>query len=151
MKVQILARRLAAGAPRNRIFVIIEVGDPPLDSAFENVYRVEGHTAGFDEVCRIECANDSAQLSREVIEQISTSRLIIADLTGERPNCYYEAGFAHALGKPIIFCIRADDPVHFDLAAYDFIVWESEADLRRKLKARLAMFVDKTARISAVE
>jgi nucleoside 2-deoxyribosyltransferase len=100
-------------------------------------------------VCRIECADDSAQLSREIIEQISTSRLVIADLTGERPNCYYEAGFAHALGKPVIFCIRGGDPVHFDLAAYEFIVWETEADLRRQIKARLAVFLDRTARLSA--
>jgi hypothetical protein len=28
--------------------------------------------------------------------------------------------------------------VHFDLAAYEFIVWDTEADLRGRLKARLA-------------
>ena len=149
MNVQLLARRLASCAPRNRLLVIMQVGDPHLDAAFENVYSVEGHTAGFDEVCRIHCADDRAPLSRESVEQISTSRVVIADLTGERPNCYYEAGFAHALGKPVIFCVRNDDPVHFDLAAYEFIVWETEADLRRQIKARLAVFLDRTARLSA--
>jgi hypothetical protein len=39
--------------------------------------------------------------------------------------------------------------VHFDLAAYEFIVWDTEADLRGRLKAQLAVFVDRTKRIGA--
>ena len=53
------------------------------------------------------------------------------------PNCYYEAGFAQALGKPMIFCIHEKYKIHFDLATYRFIVWNSEAVLTRKLKVRL--------------
>ena len=132
-----LARELAAAPPRNRVFVIIKCEDPRLDEAFEQVYKPEGLAAGFEEVVRIDEAINSADLLRKVVSEIATSRLVIADLTGERPNCYYEAGFAHALGKPVVFGIHAEDDVHFDLAAFQFIVWNDLESLRAQLRERL--------------
>jgi len=43
-------------------------------------------------------------------------QLILDDLSGERPNCYYEAGFAQALGEEIIFAAQQKYTIHFDLA-----------------------------------
>lgn len=133
--------QMALTPPQNTMFVIMKFGDAVLDSAFEGVYEREGLAAGFERVVRVDKIQDSGNISQQIVEHIATSRLVIADLSGERPNCYYEAGFAHALGKPIVFCVREQDKIHFDLAAYRFIVWDTEATLRRKLKERLQAFV----------
>ncbi len=37
----------------------------------------------------------------ETLSIIRSVDLIIADLSYERPSCYYEVGFAHGLGKPV--------------------------------------------------
>lgn len=129
--------QMALTPPQNRMFVVMKFGDAAMDSAFEGVYKPLGLASGFERVVRVDEIQDSGNISQQIVEHIATSRLIVADLSGERPNCYYEAGFAHALGKPIIFCIRSQDKVHFDLAAYRFIVWDTEASLRRQLKVRL--------------
>ena len=129
--------QLALTPPENKLFVIMKFGDAALDSAYEGVYKPAGLAAGFEKVVRVDEIQDSGNMSQQIVEHIATSRLVIADLSGERPNCYYEAGFAHALGKPIVFCVRQQDTIHFDLAAYRFIVWDTEASLRRKVKARL--------------
>jgi len=128
--------QLALTPPQNKLFVVMKFGDAGLDSAYEGVYKPLGIGAGFERVVRVDEIQDSGNISQQIVEHIATSRLIIADLSGERPNCYYEAGFAHALGKPMVFCVRQKDKIHFDLAAYRFIVWDTEASLRRQLQAR---------------
>jgi len=132
--------QMALTPPQNNMFVVMKFGDAILDSAFEGVYEPEGLEAGFDRVIRVDKIQDSGNISQQIVERIATSKLIVADLSGERPNCYYEAGFAHALGKPVVFCVREQDKIHFDLAVYRFIVWDTEANLRRQLKVRLQAF-----------
>ena len=129
--------QLALTPPQNTLFVIMKFGDSALDSAYEGVYKPEGLGAGFERVVRVDEIQDSGNISQQIVEHIATSRLIIADMSGERPNCYYEAGFAHALGKPMVFCVRQQEKIHFDLAMYRFIVWDTEASLRKQLKTRL--------------
>jgi hypothetical protein len=63
-------------------------------------------------------------------------------LSGERPNCYYETGFAHALGKEIILPINTKDKIHFDLSGHRFIQWETESDLRKGLKKRVDFILE---------
>jgi nucleoside 2-deoxyribosyltransferase len=61
---------------------------------------------------------------------------MVADVTNQKSGVYYEAGFAHGLGIPVIWSVRHDDlkNVHFDTRQYNHIVWEDETDLRDKLK-----------------
>ena len=86
---------------------------------------------------RIDEIQDSGSITDQVLQAIASSKYILADLTGGRPNCYYETGFAHALGKEMILTIKKGDNIHFDLAGYRFMQWETEAELRRLLRERL--------------
>lgn len=72
-----------------------------------------------------------------MLEQIAESKYVVCDLTGARPNCYYETGFAHALGKDVILLANKKEKIHFDLAGHRFIQWSTEEDLRKKLRERL--------------
>jgi hypothetical protein len=74
-------------------------------------------------------------------------QLILADLSGGRPNCYYEAGFAHALGKAIIFAAQQKYTIHFDLANYRFIGWQNQADYRLQTEGSLDLNSNKRFRL----
>ena len=83
------------------------------------------------------------KIEDEVIAEIRRSRFLVADFThgkdGARGSVYYEAGFAHGLGLPVIFTCHQDDVanLHFDTSHYSHIVWTDPADLREKLKNRI--------------
>jgi len=121
---------------KNQVFIIMKFGDVEMDSAFEGVYEPLCNEFKL-ECIRIDKIEDSGKITDQILMAIAESKYIIADLTGNKPNCYYECGFAHALGKEMILTAKESEPVHFDLAGYRFIQWKTEADLRRKLKKRL--------------
>jgi hypothetical protein len=126
----------ALGEPLNQIFVVMKFGDPEIDSAYEGVIKPLGNEFGYN-VLRVDEIQDSGHITEQILQHIGSSKIVLVELTGERPNCYYEAGYAHALRKDIIFCIREGEHIHFDLAAYRFIQWDTEATFRRKLRERL--------------
>ena len=129
-------------ANKDQIFVVMKFGDAELDSAYEGVIEPLIIDTGLSPI-RVDKIQDAGKISDQILENIATSRLVISDLSGERPNCYYETGFAHALGKELILTIREGDDIHFDLAGYRFIVWKTEAELRKKLRKRLDSLLNK--------
>ncbi len=122
--------------PKNQIFVISKFGDKTIDSAYEGVIKPLFEAEGIN-VIRVDEIQDSGKIDDQILNLISESRFVISDLTSARPNCYYETGFAHALGKEIILTIRKEETIHFDLAGYRFIQWETESELRKELKKRI--------------
>ncbi|HTD38525.1 MAG TPA: hypothetical protein VK669_13525 [Candidatus Limnocylindrales bacterium] len=73
---------------------------------------------------------------RKVIER---SRCVIADLTGERPNVYYELGYAHARGKTCIITAEEGTRLHTHAQAFKIVFYESVTALYSHLAAELQL------------
>ena len=109
--------------PKKQVFVVMQFDDKNLESAYRGVIKPQVEEIGY-KCLRIDEVQDSGQITDQILEAIACSELVLCDLSGERPNCYYEAGFAHALGRTLILTIRAAERIHFDLAGRRFIQWE---------------------------
>lgn len=127
-----------------QVFVIMKFGDALLDSAYEGVIRPVIKSFGLSSL-RVDEVENSGKISEQILEGIASSKYVLADLTGERPNCYYECGFAHALGKELILTINSKEKIHFDLADHRFISWSTEAELRQALMRRFKILEPKKA------
>lgn len=122
--------------PKKQMFVIIKLNDELLDSAYEGVIRPLGEEFGYH-VVRIDEIENSNIITDQVLELIAESELVLADLTGSRPNCYFETGVALATGRELILTIKKGENPHFDLSVNRFIQWKTEGELRTKLRKRL--------------
>ena len=115
--------------------------DPSVNSLFEKGIKLGIESAGYKAV-RIDHKHHNNKIDDEIIAEIKRSRFLVADFTanfdvsndthendkvgkGARGGVYYEAGFAHGLGLPVIFCCREDlvKLLHFDIRQYNCLIW----------------------------
>jgi hypothetical protein len=66
----------------------------------------------------------TGSVMEQIWEQISRSRVLLADLTNKNPNVFYELGLAHAARKPVVFTSGNIDDVPFDLRHLRVITYE---------------------------
>jgi nucleoside 2-deoxyribosyltransferase len=88
---------------------------------------------------RIDTKEYNNEISGEILAEIQKSRFLIAEVTGQRPGVYFEAGYALSLGIPVIWCVKKDDlnNVHFDTRQYNHVVWDNEEVLYEKMFNRI--------------
>ncbi|MGD2091655.1 MAG: hypothetical protein PVH61_36110 [Candidatus Aminicenantes bacterium] len=122
---------------KNYVFIIMAMieGDPQLIDIHETI----------SETCkslnlkaeRVDQIEHTGRITDKIIECINKAEIVIADLTHNRPNCYYEAGYAHGIGKNVIFTAKKDTELQFDLKDYSVIFYPNMSILKKKLLKRL--------------
>lgn len=120
----------------NQVFIAMWF-DSSMDSASEAIHEAISN-CGFDPK-RIDIVQHNNKICDQIIAEIKQSKFLVSDFTGHRGGVYYEAGYAHGMGIPVIFTCREDDidKLHFDTRQFNHIVWTDEEDLKTKLINRI--------------
>lgn len=77
-------------------------------------------------VVRADKITQPGMISKQIIEHILKSKLVIADMSFHNPNAFYELAIRHMLGKPIVHIIRKQDKIPFDLGNFRTIIIDDE-------------------------
>ena len=113
---------------------------PDVRPLWTEVIEPATRAAGYEPL-RIDEKSHNGKIDDEIMASIRASRFVVSDFTGNRGGVYYEAGFAHGLGLPVIFMCREDalKDIHFDIRQYNCILWTSDnlEDAREQLKNRI--------------
>jgi nucleoside 2-deoxyribosyltransferase len=111
-----------------------------VQSLWTDVIEPAIRAAGYEPL-RIDGKQHNGKIDDEIMASIRASKFVVSDFTGSRGGVYYEAGFAHGLGLPVIFMCRESDlnDIHFDVRQYNCILWTSEKleEAKSQLKNRI--------------
>lgn len=104
---------------------------------YEQVYRPVCRAAGIrcwrvDEVAR------PGSITRDIVEGIIDADIVIADLTSQNPNVFYELGIAHAVGNKTIMTCQRIEEVPFDIGNYRVILYDQTIAGSKKLTEQLS-------------
>ena len=135
-------------ANKKTCYIISQIGEPDskerkwADFVREHIITPVVTDCGYEVPAR---ADDPEKdlIMTDIIEQMFDSDLVVADLTGNNPNVYYELGIRHCAQKPAIHLIRSSESPPFDLGGNKAIFISTEhldvvqaiKDIKERIKA----------------
>jgi len=98
---------------------------------------------------RVDDGGGSGFIIREITDLIERAEFIVCDLSYERPNVYYELGYAHGVGNEpddILLIAKAGTKLHFDIAPLRVHFFDDLGTLRELVATQLARMIRVTRR-----
>ena len=130
-------------------FVISPIGEPNsptrkrADQILNHVIEPVVSELGYKSV-RADKISKPGVITSQIISHLLDDPLVIADLTGQNPNVFYELAVRHTVKKPIIQMIQEGERIPFDVSTTRTIqinhqdldsVDKAKRELRRQIKA----------------
>lgn len=82
---------------------------------------------------RLDSIIDDYTITDKIIQCIKKSEFVVADLSLERPNVYYELGYARGIGKEVLQLAHANTKLHFDISGVRTDFYENAMDAQDKV------------------
>ena len=121
-------------------FVMMPFGEW-FDLYYQEIYVPAIKEAGFEPV-RADELFSTGSVVEQIWEQISKSKVLLADLSGKNPNVFYELGLAHAAHKPVVFTSSNIQDIPFDLRHLRVITYEvREVEWAQKLRTNVTNYL----------
>ena len=134
-------------SPDNAVFVAMWYGvdektddedktKEEMDLLYNDGIRRGIEDAGY-QAKRVDSTPHNDWIMNEMLGLIRLAPFVVADFTGHRNGVYFEAGFAHGLGKTVIHTCEkgAFEKAHFDTKQLNHVLWTTPEELRASLCA----------------
>ena len=126
-----------------RCFVISPIGNPGTDirknadQLYQHIIKPVCEKCGFA-AQRVDEFNTSGSITQEILDALNEYDLVIADLTGNNPNVFFEIGYRTKSQKPIIHLKRKEEKLPFDVSAIRTFDYDlTDLDMVTATKERL--------------
>lgn len=112
------------------------------DDLYNNVIVPKCMEYGYEPI-RADRIYTSSSIIQDIITEISDASVIIADITMDNPNVFYELGYAHALNKPTILLADVDKrkSLPFDLSGFRTILYSNSIGGKKDIEEMLEKYL----------
>lgn len=80
-------------------------------------------------------AYEHARIDQEIFAKLHRSNVVVADITGSRPNCFLELGYALGRCLPAIVTARAGSKTPFDITTLAGLRWKTDGTAEDRRRA----------------
>jgi nucleoside 2-deoxyribosyltransferase len=115
----------------------------PFSPKYERVYDVYVEAGKHAEtLCyRADEIRAPGVITTDIVREITRADMILADLTGNNANVFYELGVAQAAGKPVVITCRRGTDLPFDVKLHRVIFYELHTRGIRELKEEVVEYL----------
>ena len=128
-------------AVKPKLFVVMQFTEN-FNNLYNDVIIPVAEKAGY-EVIRADEVFSSTPILNDIIKSIKESSVIIADITPDNPNVFYEIGYAHAIKKPtILICDKTREQLPFDVSSFRTLFYENTISGKSKIEFNLTKYLE---------
>ncbi len=120
---------------RPKAFVVMQF-EETYDNLYREVIRPVCEKSGF----QVERADDvfrPGTILQDIINGLLDSDVVIAEVSSDNPNVFYELGYAHALDKPTVLLARHGGDFPFDIRGFRVIFYDDTIGGKPQVEATL--------------
>lgn len=122
-------------------FVIMQFTEE-FNALYKDVIRPVCESHGY-KVVRGDDFYTPGQIMEDVSRSIRSAALIIADVTPDNANVFYEVGFAHAINKPtILLSDKKRERLPFDISGFRTLFYDNTIGGKTVVETRLKQHLD---------
>lgn len=141
---EIVVRNVVIKTQAPRAFVVMQFSDE-FNDLYTEVIKPTCENFGF-EVLRADDIYKSGLIIEDISRSIQEASIVIADITPDNPNVFYEVGFAHGIKKPtILLSDRRRESLPFDVSAFRTLFYDNTIGGKGEVEARLTKHLESMA------
>lgn len=124
-----------------KAFVVMQFSKE-YNELYEEVIRPVTEKFGY-ECIRADEYYTGTPILNDIIKSIKNSSVVIAEITPDNPNVFYEIGYSHAIGKPtILLCDKIRDKLPFDISGFRTLFYENTIAGKKKVENNLMKYLE---------
>jgi hypothetical protein len=119
-----------------RCFIVMPFGHADLESIYDDILKP------MVKVCKLKCQRGDDLFGSNIVmddirDSIERADIVIADLTRQSANVFYEVGIAHTIGRPVLLIAQSTEDVPFDLRHHRVLLYENSMSGGKKFEKKL--------------
>lgn len=131
------------GADERQAFVVMPFSEP-FDSLWKDVIRPVAKKCGFH-AYRADDVFKPGVIIEDIVRGLKTADVVIAEVSSHNPNVFYEVGYAHCAGTPLILMAEKklfeEKRLPFDISGYRCIIYVDAIRGKREVEKALTQYL----------